>query len=133
MGTIIASLVGLFGAALPKVFEVFQDGKDKKHELEIIRLQIQRDKELGTQNAQAIELQSDSQVRVEAIKAGRDEIKNPYIAALRDSVRPTITYLLVARYMYVVLAGNYAWTAFDSDLLALILGFWFGGRIMQRK
>ncbi len=131
MSTIIASLVGLFGAALPKVFEVFQDGKDKKHELELIRLQIERDKELGTQNAHAIEVQGDAQVLVKALDTLKTGIR--WVDALSGTVRPIVTYLLVLRYLYVVFAYNYAWTNFDSDLLAIVLGFWFGSRMLQKK
>ncbi len=131
MSTIIASLVGLFGAALPKVFEVFQDGKDKKHELELIRLQIERDKDLGTQNVHAIETQGDAQILVKALDTLKTGIR--WVDALSGTVRPIVTYLLVLRYLYVVCAYNYAWTSFDSDLLAVILSFWFGSRVLQRK
>ncbi len=131
MSTILASLLGLFGAALPKVFAIFQDKKDKAHELELIRLQIQRDKELGVQNTNAIELQGDAQILVKALDTLKTGIR--WVDALSGTVKPVVTYLLVLTYVFNKFYYNYAWTSFDSDLLAIILGFWFGNRMLQRK
>lgn len=131
MGTILASLVGLFGAAVPKLFEVFQDGKDKKHELELIRLQIQRDKEIGVQQTSAIEVQGDAQVLVKALDTLKTGIR--WVDALSGTVRPIVTYSLVFTYIFTKIYYNYAWTSFDSDLLAVVLGFWFGSRVLQKR
>lgn len=131
MSTILAALVGLFGSALPKVFDIYQDKKDKSHELELIRLQIARDKELGVQAANAIEVQGDAQILIKALDTLKTGIK--WVDALNGTVRPAVTYLLVVTYVFNKFYYNYAWTAFDSDLLAVILGFWFGTRALQKR
>ena len=129
--SIIAAGLGILGAALPKVFEVFQDGKDKKHELELIRLQIERDKELGTQNAHALETQGDAQILVKALDTLKTGIR--WVDALSGTVRPVVTYLLVITYIFNKFYYNYAWTDFDSDLLSVVLGFWFASRVLQKR
>ena len=75
-----------------------------------------------------------------------------YMFALLDwiigSVRPNVTYMVVGSYFYyrynVVLwlqkinttsfgdALRVAWTPMDTDVVFLILGFWFGARIKTR-
>ena len=68
---------------------------------------------------------------------------------LISSVRPTVTYYLVALYgavkaakMYLVweitgdwsrvLTNETAWTPFDQDVLVMVLAFWFGDRLRRR-
>lgn len=146
MGVILSSLLGLFGAALPKAFDFLQDGKDKKHELELIRLQTQRDKELGIQQASAIEIQGDAAILTAAINAGNQQTGIKFIDTLNGSVRPITTYLLIFMYIlskiaaYIVYTGDVdtyflvtvMYTAFDCDLLAVTLGYYFGSRLLGK-
>lgn len=61
--------------------------------------------------------------------------------------RPLITYLMVGFYMFYKIAVFHAlqsmgmtgfealkgsWTEFDEAMLAAVISFWFGGRILQR-
>lgn len=134
MGVLLSSLLGLLGSALPKVFDFYQDKKDKAHELELVRLQIQRDKEIGTQNANAIEIQGDASVLTAAINASTIKSGIKWVDALSATVRPTVTYLLVLLYIVVKLQvfTELEFTEFDQDLLAVTLGFWFGSRLLQK-
>ena len=40
MVTLLASLSGFFGALFPQVIKYFFDKNDKKHELEVLKLQL---------------------------------------------------------------------------------------------
>lgn len=61
--------------------------------------------------------------------------------------RPLITYLMVGFYMFYKIAVFHAlqsmgmtgfealkgsWTEFDEAMLAAVISFWFGGRVLQR-
>lgn len=67
-----------------------------------------------------------------SVKSAREHDKasygNKYIDGIRGLVRPLIT---------VAFAGNYitaeeAFTSYDYAILGMVLGFWFGGRELQK-
>lgn len=161
MLTLLSSLLGFASAGLPRLLEFFQDKSDKKHELELLRMQTERELELRKAGFE-IERQ------IEAIGLERDIVKaqseeattlygfskslgdgaSQWIINLRASVQPVITYGLF--FLLVAVDGYAAWYAYymsvdfnlaikmiwDQDTQALwgcIVAFWFGGRQFGKK
>ena len=124
MLTLFSTLISFLVGGLPKLLDFFQDRGDKSHELELARLQIQRELELRKQGFEAqervenirteqVELETKASVTQAVIGAQQAELQALYahdtalnegasqwMKDLRASVRPVITYgfflLLVA-------------------------------------
>lgn len=161
MLTLLSTLLGFFSSGLPKVLDFFQDKSDKKHELELARLQTERELQLAERGYLA-------QQRVEEIKLEQTETEGFYaerqslyqhdveigkgasqwVVNLRALVRPTITFGLFALLVIVDIAGMvYAWnngasfvtmmdTVWDDDAQAVwasIVAFWFGSQAFHKK
>lgn len=98
-----------------------QDRKNMQMEMELARVQGQIDLELAESQADALGLQA--AINAEASIAGA----SPWVADLRGSVRPLLTYALAA------LAIGMVWTSPDNpwcnDVIFMAMtavGFWFG-------
>jgi hypothetical protein len=150
MITLVSTLLSFLAGGLPKFLDFFQDRGDKKHELEMARLQIERELQLAKEGFLA-------QARVEEIRTDQIEI-----GALRDEkiamyqhdtdfaramVRPAVTYGMFGIFLFVEIAGFwYAWhhsVPFDEALDILwseetitiwssIIAFWFGGQAFRK-
>ena len=59
MITILGSLIGFAGSALPKVFDMFQDYQDRKHELQVMDRQVEQAKMLHGQKIEALNIEAD--------------------------------------------------------------------------
>ena len=124
MLTLLSTLISFLMAGLPKLLDFLQDRQDKKHELALAQMQIQREMELRklgfeaqervenihtqqleieTKSAEKQSLISAQQAEMQAIyahDASLNEGTSQWMKNLRASVRPVITYgfffLLVA-------------------------------------
>ena len=124
MLTLLSTVVSFLMGGLPKILDFFQDKADKKHELELAKMQTERELQMLEKGyaAQArveeirldqIQAQSEMQVQQTLIQAQQAEMQAVYahdmslnegtstwMKNLRASVRPIITYgfffLLVA-------------------------------------
>jgi len=146
---------------LPKLLDFFQDKSDKSHELELARMQMERE-------LQMLERGYAAQARIEEIKTEQVQMEtqaqersamyahdieigkgaSQWIINLRASVRPVVTYLFVFLLIVVDIASIWwAWSSgaafaeaipmvFDADemqILASIIAFWFGTQAFSRK
>ena len=68
MLTLLSTLISFLMSGLPKFMDMLQDGRDKKHELELARLQVERELEL---KKAGLEIQE----RIEAIHTDQIEIQ----------------------------------------------------------
>jgi len=124
MITLLSSIVSFLMGGLPKLLDFFQDRADKKHELALAQMQIQRELELRKAGFEAqeriehirseqLEIETKSSEKQALIGAQQAEMQAIYahdtslnegtsqwMRNLRASVRPVITYgfffLLVA-------------------------------------
>jgi hypothetical protein len=124
MLTLLSTIVSFLMGGLPKMIDFFQDKSDKKHELELAKMQTERELQMLERGyaAQArveeirldqIQVQSEMQGQQTLIQAQQAEMQAVYahdmslnegtstwMKDLRASVRPVITYgfffLLVA-------------------------------------
>ena len=116
MLTLLSTLISFLMGGLPKLLEFFQDRNDKKHELELAQMQIQRELEmrkLGFEaqervehiHSQQLEMETKSNEKVSVIAAQQAEMQAIYahdtalnegtsqwMKNFRASVRPAITY-----------------------------------------
>lgn len=108
MLSLLSTLGGLLISGLPKLLEYFQNKSDQKHELELARIQTERELQLATAGfaAQAkieevrldqIQLQTDAQMTEAALKHDEKVLEkaSKWVANYVGTVRPTITYIFV--------------------------------------
>ena len=108
MLSLFSTLGGLLISGLPKLLEYFQDKADKKHELELARMQTEREMQLMAAGyaAQAkveeirtdqIAMQTDAQMTMAAYDHDAKVLEKAagWVSSYVGTVRPTITYLFV--------------------------------------
>jgi len=116
MLTLLSTLLSFLMGGLPKILDFLQDCQDKKHELELAQMQIQRELEmrkLGFEaqervehiHTQQLEIETKSAEKQSLVQAQQAEMQAIYahdtslnegtstwMKNLRASVRPVITY-----------------------------------------
>jgi hypothetical protein len=108
MLSLISTLGGLLISGLPRVLDFFQDKNDKKQELDLARLQTERELALAERGfiaQQKIEeirtdqvaMQSEAQMTVAALDHDKRVLDkaSKWVVNYVGTVRPTITYILV--------------------------------------
>jgi len=161
MLTLLSTLLGFASSGLPKILDFFQDKSDKRHELELARIQNERElamAERGFVAQQRIEEIKLEEAQVEAYSQERQSLYQhdieigkgaaQWVINLRAMVRPTITFGLFALLVVVDIAGIwYAWnqgadfkmmmdTVWDDEtqmVWASIISFWFGSQAFSKK
>ena len=109
MLSLFSTLGGLLISGLPKVLEFFQDKADKKHELELARMQNERELQLAAQGfaAQArieeirsdqVAMETDARMTEAALSHDQKVLDkaSQWVASYVGTVRPTVTYIFVA-------------------------------------
>lgn len=116
MLTLLSTLISFLMGGLPKILDFLQDRQDKKHELNLAQMQIQRELEmrkLGFEaqervehiHTQQLEIETKSAEKQALVQAQQAEVQAIYahdtslnegtstwMKNLRASVRPVITY-----------------------------------------
>jgi hypothetical protein len=146
---------------LPKLLDFFQDKSDKAHELELAKMQTERELQMLERGyiaqARIEEIRSDQiQMETQAVERSamyQHDIEigkgaSQWIINLRASVRPMVTYLFVLLLIIVDIASIWwAWSVgapfaesvtmiFDDQemqILASIIAFWFGTQAFNGK
>ena len=148
MLTILGSLLGFAGSAVPSIIDMFKEKEDKKARVEMFKLQLDA-KEKGV----------DLDIKLMETKAAVEEQKSliehdislgkqtGFINALRAFVRPFITYVFFLTFIGVkitlvwdtinkggdlVQVLDSVWDEQTEALFAAIISFWFGSRAMPK-
>jgi hypothetical protein len=161
MFTLISTALSFLMGGLPKLLDFFQDKSDKSHELELARMQTEREMQLLKEGyvaqARIEEIRTD-QISIQTAEKEREALyahdiaigqgASQWVINLRASVRPMVTYLFVFLLMIVDIASIWwAWSTgtafaeaiplvFDADemqILASIIAFWFGTQAFAKK
>jgi hypothetical protein len=160
MLTLLSTLLGFFSSGLPKVLDFFQDKSDKKHELELSRIQTERELQLAERGfiaQQKVEEIKLDQIQTQGYFEERQSLyqhdieigkgASQWVTNMRAMVRPTITFGLFALLVIVDIAGIwYAYTtgaSFESMMAliwddetqaiwASVIAFHFGTRAFQK-
>jgi len=160
MMTLLSTFMSFLAGGLPKILEVFQDRQDKKHEIEILMMQKERELELASRGFAAqerveeirteqIQVQTAAQERL-ALYAHDTELgkgASQWMINLRASVRPVVTYIFVLE--LVALNATGVWYAYSQGvefaiamenvfsedemlILSSIIAFWFGTQAFKK-
>lgn len=108
MLSLISTLGGLLISGLPRVLDFFQDKADKKHELDLAKMQTEREMALMAQGyaAQAkmeeirtdqVAMQSEAQMQNAALDHDKAVMAraSSWVVNYVGTVRPTVTYIFV--------------------------------------
>ena len=159
MLTLLSTLISFLAGGLPKLLGFFQDRADKKHEMAMAQLQIERELELRKAGFEAQQRVEEIKVEGQAIEAETSERAALYahdiaigqgasqwMINLRSGVRPILTYGFFGLFAFVEIGGFcYAWyhsipfdvliaKLWDADtqiIFASIISFHFGGRAFK--
>jgi hypothetical protein len=140
MMEIFGAGVGFVGSIVPTIFKHFQDKSDKKHELEIMKLQMKVQEKYGTQRLAEINADADIKESYGLYKTFYSGIK--WVDAFNGSVRPVLAYAFFGLYgwtkiAYFIKSGDAfllaeMWTSVDSTIFLTIIAYFYGQRAMQK-
>lgn len=156
MLTLLSTIASFLTGGLPKLLDLFKDRGDKKHELEMMRMSVEREMQMAERGlvaqqrieeirADAAMAQAAASERLALYQHDTDIGKGApkWVIGLRASVRPVITYcmffMLCAINMfgcwYAVQQGvgfeealSLLWDDETQALFASIIAFWFGSQ-----
>lgn len=140
MIALLGSVAGFLSALIPEVLGFIKDKRDKAHELALVKLQIEAGKNSSSSRIDEVVIKSDLD-KERLIYSHAKPIGIPWVDALSALVRPLITYLFLALYIGVKLTIIFSyqigvcmpvWTNEDEVLLSVIMGFWFGNRMINK-
>ena len=142
MFSIIGSVIGFLGSIVPNLLKLWQDKKDKEHELAILNIQIERDKLGFSQKMEEINVQADI-AEMQALYQSVKPIGVTWVDALIGTVRPIITYSFFGLYAFVkvqsfITVDSHSpyyitiWSDMDQVIFCTIISFWFGSRTFQK-
>lgn len=119
MVALLSALLGFISSAVPDLFKLFRDSRDRAHELALLTLQMDYDREKLAVTAQennagraerleAITLQATTAEQTALNARLRDNLTGiHWVDALAGTVRPCITYAFFALYFLVKCAQFY--------------------------
>lgn len=136
MLTLLGSLLGFITSLIPDIFKQVQDRRDKNHEVEILKLQIENARTLHQEKLQEINSYADISEAREIYKTYNSGVT--WVDALNASVRPVIAYsffFLYALVKYMQYINGYSlqlWSEEDQAIFAGVISFYFGSRAMSK-
>jgi hypothetical protein len=158
MITLLGALLGFLTSVAPEIISFFRSAQDNAHELAVMQLQIEAQKEANQQRLEEIGIQADS-ATMQALYASIKPTGVLWVDALSGTVRPIITYCFFLAYVAVKIAQYHAithaealpwmsepvksqewfrvvlllWSEEDAGLFAAVMTFWFGDRAMSKR
>ncbi|MEM7828196.1 MAG: hypothetical protein QW561_02525 [Candidatus Aenigmatarchaeota archaeon] len=160
MLSIVGAGLGLAGSLIPELIKIYKDRQDKKHELEIMRMQMEMAKEGHMQRLEEIVTEADVKQALEVYKFAPPEkpeftgkwwfdILMLLAYVYNTTVRPTLTYLVIGGYIFfkyaqfqlimstqgldVYQAITKVWNENDTMFVFLVVTFWMGSRQLLRS
>jgi len=136
MITLLGSLLGFISSAFPDLLKIWRDAADRKHELAILQMQMEQQRQGHTNRLEEINVQADIAESRALYKTYHTGIK--WVDALNGTVRPVIAYSFFIFYAVVKIMQFSAdlpwllWTAEDQAIFAGIISFYFGQRAMSK-
>jgi hypothetical protein len=144
MITLLSLVFGFLSSNVKPLMAYFQDKQDKKHELEVMQLQLQFNK--ANLDAKLAEIQIEQQSADLVTRYIPSKQSN--IAAIINELTKTfiaialITLYFIVCYIYyreldamndAPFFATHMWTDEDYSLLAVILGYYFGTAVKGSK
>jgi hypothetical protein len=144
MMTLLATLLGFISSTFPDLLKLWKDGADRKHELAILQMQLEQQRQGHVNRLQEIQIASDGIEARALYKTYSIGIK--WVDALNGTVRPVLAYsffLLYSAIKYaqisllldftpILEALPLIWHGEDQTIFAGIISFYFGQRAMSK-
>lgn len=144
MITLLGSLLGFFGAALPDLIKIWTASADRKHELAILQMQMQQQAQGHIERLEEINANADI-AEITATHQPQQVLGIEWIDGLIGSVRPIITYSFFLLYAFIKIAiicnvgieiitstPWLVWDVEDQAIFSAIISFWFGSRALNK-
>lgn len=150
--TILAGLIGLLGAALPRIIGLFEAKQNHATELDMLRLSgdYQLKMAEGGWTAKAAEINANAELQTDLANLGASmrPVGIKWVDALNAFVRPFLTLAFFALYAtvkwatFVTLSVDHVdvasvvltmWGADDWAIFVSIICFWFGSRAFNKE
>jgi hypothetical protein len=140
--TLIGILIGGIGRAFPELLKIFNKWMDNNHELKMLEASSKTQEITVDSRVQMSNSTIDYNMIDRIIKVQNTPSGNKKIDIINILVRPSTTYVLLGTYVIIKIWWFYLnptallttiWTADDMTLLGGILGFWFLGRVFDKK
>lgn len=160
MMTILSTVISFLMGGVPKILDIFQDKSDKKHELELARMQTEREMQMMAAGyaAQAkveeirteqVQINADMQTHMALLQHDTESAKGAslWVINARAMVRPAITYGMFLLLVFVDVFGflyafhrdvafdtalNLLWDDDSQQIFASIIAFYFGGQAFKK-
>lgn len=148
MLSILGSLIGFAGSAVPAVLGHFENKQKQKNDLEILKVQGELAKQGVEMNLMEFrERAADDEHRRLIEHDISMQNDTGLMGALRKSVRPVITYMFFGLFAAVKVstlmmalesndfntAINMVWDEETQAIFAAIISFWFGSRALSKN
>jgi hypothetical protein len=143
MITLFASIVGFFSSLLPEALKILQDKSDKKHELQILTMQMKIQQSGASDKLAEINAMADIEEAKAIYQTYNIGVK--WLDALNGTVRPVLAYAFfmlygMIKYYQIKVIGFDAvinnvellWNVEDQAIFAGIISFYFGNRSMHK-
>jgi len=148
IGSVLGALTGFGGSVVPAVLDYFKGKQEAKQKSEMMAMQVDLMKtgaEIDLKKFYAM-ANDDEHARLIQHDIAMQE-DTGFMAGLRKSVRPVITYMFFA--LFVAVEGTLIWHALNSGeqlvdvmnhvwedetqaIFAAIISFWFGSRAIEK-
>lgn len=148
MIALLSTLLGFLTSAFPDLLKLYKDKKDREHELTVMEFQARLQAQGHTERLEEINVNADIAEITALAERGVTHTGVAWVDALNASVRPIIAYAFFLLYAatkilaYAALAKYQSvpvavyietlWNMEDQAIFGTILGFYYGGRTMQK-
>lgn len=140
--TLIGVLLGGIGRATPELLKIVNKWIDNRHELKMLEASSKTQEITVDSRVQMSNSTIDYGMVDRIIKVQNTPSGNKKVDLINILVRPSTTYALLGTYIVIkfwwfilnpTAAYTTIWTDNDMTLLGGILGFWFLGRVLDKK
>lgn len=147
----LGALLGFAGSLMPEIMKIFQDRRDKGHEVILMEKQAQLGAQLREYDAKIMDTQAEASFLIQEQDRIANQVKNDktgiwWVDASNAMVRPVIAYGFFALYSFIKIYTLFQmdlkaivqgtpwniWTDEDAMIFSAIISFYFGSRAMKR-
>ncbi|PCJ28991.1 MAG: hypothetical protein COA94_03005 [Rickettsiales bacterium] len=145
MVTLLASIAGFLTSIIPEIIKYFKDMNDKEHELSILEIQMQYNRDNDARSLEEIYVARD--ILEQASLYATFESKIWWVDMLNGSVRPVLAYSFFIMYVavkylqynaisasaHIVEHIEIIWNIDDQAIFASVVSFYYGQRTFRRS
>ncbi|AIF81406.1 hypothetical protein I862_04230 [endosymbiont of Acanthamoeba sp. UWC8] len=145
MMTLLGTLLGFLGSIFPEIIKLYKDATDKKHEVTLLKMQMDFQTQGHRERLEEINIQADVAESQAIYRTYTTKIT--WVDALNGTVRPIIAYSFFTLYVLIkfmsflalpevgvpfIVVYQTLWTEDDAVIFAGIISFYFGQRALAK-